>query len=201
MAGARFNARGVGVAGSPIILIGFTKHVAWGMTALGADQADLFLLKTDDAHPNQYELDGTWRDMQVREESIKVSGGEPVTVTVRFAPTSKGGKECIIETGNGLCDDVTCTGAGDMPPSCSVAPESLAFGTVRVGQSADLDFTITNTGGGMLIGSVGEACGDYSILSGGGPYSLGAGISKTVTVQFSPQSAGEVTCSIETNSS
>jgi acyl-homoserine lactone acylase PvdQ len=41
--GKTFNARGMGVAGSPVILIGFTDRVAWGMTALGADQADLFL--------------------------------------------------------------------------------------------------------------------------------------------------------------
>ena len=58
--GATFNARGMGVAGSPVILIGFNQHVAWGMTALGADQADLFILKTDPDHPKP------------------VSGGRPV---------------------------------------------------------------------------------------------------------------------------
>jgi penicillin amidase len=36
--GKTFNARGIGVPGSPIILIGFTDRVAWGVTALGADQ-------------------------------------------------------------------------------------------------------------------------------------------------------------------
>ena len=49
--GKTFNARGIGVPGSPIILIGFTDQVAWGVTALGADQADLFLLETDPASP------------------------------------------------------------------------------------------------------------------------------------------------------
>ena len=81
--GATFNARGVGVAGSPIILIGFSEHVAWGMTALGADQADLFRLKTDDAHPDQYLLDGEWREMQVHSEIIKVKGGKDRTLIVR----------------------------------------------------------------------------------------------------------------------
>jgi penicillin amidase len=81
--GKTFNARGIGVAGSPSLLIGFTPNVAWGLTALGADQADLFLLKTDPDRPNQYLLDGTWRDMEVHEETIQVKDGTPKTLTFR----------------------------------------------------------------------------------------------------------------------
>ncbi|OHB66522.1 MAG: hypothetical protein A2Y76_08280 [Planctomycetes bacterium RBG_13_60_9] len=83
LSGKTFNARGLGVAGSPNILIGFTPHVAWGLTALGADQADLFVLKTDPNHPNQYLLDGQWREMEVRTETIKVKDAEPRTLTFR----------------------------------------------------------------------------------------------------------------------
>ena len=78
ISGRTFNARGVGVAGSPWILIGFTPNVAWGVTAMGLDHADLFLLKTDSEHPNQYEFDGEWRDVQTFEETILVRGGEAV---------------------------------------------------------------------------------------------------------------------------
>ncbi len=81
--GKSFNARGMGVAGSPIILIGFTDRVAWGMTALGADQADLFLLDTDREHPGAYRFDGRWRPMTVYEESIQVKGAEPIDFRVR----------------------------------------------------------------------------------------------------------------------
>ena len=81
--GKTFNARGIGVAGSPVLLIGFNEKVAWGMTALGADQADLFRLKTDAVHPNQYFFDGQWRNMEVAEESIKVKDGEPQSLAVR----------------------------------------------------------------------------------------------------------------------
>jgi penicillin amidase len=83
ISGRTFNARGIGVAGSPSILIGFTPKVAWGLTALGADQADLFVLKTDPNHPNQYFLDGQWRDMEVRTETIMVKDAAPQTLTVR----------------------------------------------------------------------------------------------------------------------
>jgi penicillin amidase len=81
--GKTFNARGVGVAGSPIILIGFTQNVAWGLTALGADQADLFVLKTDPNHPGQYLFDGQWRNMEVHTETIKVKDGRERTITFR----------------------------------------------------------------------------------------------------------------------
>jgi len=81
--GATFNARGVGVAGSPVILIGFTDRVAWGATALGADQADLFQLDTDPSRPDQYRFDGQWRTMIVHRETIRVKGREPIELTVR----------------------------------------------------------------------------------------------------------------------
>ena len=82
--GKTIDARGIGVAGSPVILIGFNRHVAWGMTALGADQADLFRLETDDDHPDQYRFDGQWRKMEVLDEIIKVKGGRPIEHRVRL---------------------------------------------------------------------------------------------------------------------
>lgn len=81
--GKTFNARGVGVPGSPGLLIGFNEKVAWGLTALGADQADLFRLETDQDHPDQYRWDGKWRRMKVRTEVIKVNGGEDVRLRIR----------------------------------------------------------------------------------------------------------------------
>ena len=53
------------------------------MTALGADQADLFLLKTDPNRPNQYLFDSEWRNMEVHSETIKVKDGRERTITVR----------------------------------------------------------------------------------------------------------------------
>lgn len=83
ISGKTFNARGIGVAGCPGLLIGWNEHVAWGATALGADQADLFRLKTDADHPDQYFYDGQWRPMQVIRETIRVKGGPDVPWEVR----------------------------------------------------------------------------------------------------------------------
>jgi len=81
--GKTFNARGIGVPGSPIILIGFNERVAWGVTALGADQADLFMIETDPNHPDQYRFDGQWRHMTISHEVIRVKGREPLEWKVR----------------------------------------------------------------------------------------------------------------------
>lgn len=83
VSGKTFNARGVGIPGCPGILLGFSTGVAWGVTALGADQADLFRLKTDPNRPDQYCFDGTWRKMTVRREEILVKGGRAEPLTVR----------------------------------------------------------------------------------------------------------------------
>lgn len=83
VSGKTFNVRGIGVPGSPGLLIGFNSRVAWGLTALGADQADLFRLETDANHPNQYRWDGQWRPMEVRAETIRVLNGKDVNITIR----------------------------------------------------------------------------------------------------------------------
>jgi len=81
--GKSFNARGIGMPGSPGLLIGFNQRVAWGLTALGADQADLFRLETSAEHPDQYRWNGQWRKMTVRTEKILVKSGEPAVLKIR----------------------------------------------------------------------------------------------------------------------
>jgi hypothetical protein len=103
--------------------------------------------------------------------------GESLAVTVRYAPSFLGTHACTIETGDALCVDVSCTG---------------------VGVAKDMTFTVRNPGGGVLSGAVSETCPNYSIVSGGGSYSLAPGDSLVVTVRFEPTSLGTHICTIET---
>ena len=57
-----------------------------------------------------------------------------------------------------------------------------------MGGSKDKNFTVTNSGGGVLSGSA-TTKAPYSIVSGG-TYNLSAGQSQTVTVRFAPTSLG-----------
>jgi len=73
-------------------------------------------------------------------------------------------------------------------PTISVTPSSIDFGTVSTGSSVDKNFTVKNTGGGLLSGSASVGA-PYSIISGGS-YNLSGGQSQTVTVRFAPTSVG-----------
>jgi immune inhibitor A len=84
------------------------------------------------------------------------------------------------------------------PTTCQVAPAGIDFGTVALGSTRDTILTITNAGGGVLSGTVAAACDQYTILSGGGAYSLGAGQAHAVTLRFAPASEGSHLCDVET---
>ena len=72
-------------------------------------------------------------------------------------------------------------------PVISISPNSLNFGGVNVGGSADRTITVRNVGGGVLTGNA-TTNAPFAIVSGGS-YSLSAGQSQTVTVRFSPMYA------------
>lgn len=85
--GATFTVRGACLPGTANFLVGSTLFHAWGVTALGVDQADLFRLVTDPvAHPGQYLLDGVWRPFELDATDTLVVKGDPTlneTVTLR----------------------------------------------------------------------------------------------------------------------
>lgn len=132
----------------------------------------------------------------VGDATYRLAGGQSKTFTVRFSPTSTGVKSCIIESDHDACV-VSCVGTGQLPPVCRVDPQGLDFGTLAVGDSSDRTFSLSNTGGGTLSGTVSEACGDHRLV-GDAAYSLTGGQSKTFTVRFSPTSTGVKNCTVET---
>ncbi len=79
-------------------------------------------------------------------------------------------------------------------------PSDYDFGTITAGTSAEADFVLENTGFGVMSGSVTESCSGFSIISGGGPFSLGPDDSLVVTVRFAPLSAVTYSCVVQTGS-
>jgi penicillin amidase len=75
-----YRASGFSFSGVPGVVIGHNDRIAWGLTNLGADVIDLYLERVDG---DRYEVDGQWRDLTVREETIRVAGGEDVTIRIR----------------------------------------------------------------------------------------------------------------------
>ncbi|HOX56472.1 MAG TPA: hypothetical protein PLC99_06240 [Verrucomicrobiota bacterium] len=76
----------------------------------------------------------------------------------------------------------------------SVSPSARNFGSLALGTSSNLTFTIQNVGGGALSGTA-TVSAPFSILSGG-TYSLGANQSQTVTVRYAPSVAGAYSANV-----
>lgn len=58
--------------GAPVILHGHNQNLGWANTVNKPDLADVYVLEINPDNPNQYLLDGEWRDMEVSTATIKV---------------------------------------------------------------------------------------------------------------------------------
>jgi penicillin G amidase len=79
-----WNVIGAGEPGLPGVATGHNEKIAWGFTIFGLDQQDLYLAELNPADPDQYKTEHGWERMEVKTESINVSGGAPVTVKLKF---------------------------------------------------------------------------------------------------------------------
>jgi penicillin G amidase len=79
-----FNTIGFAFPSSPLIVVGHNERIAWGVTDMTDDVADYYLMTINPDNPLQYQWNGEWREMTVREETIQFGDGEPpLTFQVR----------------------------------------------------------------------------------------------------------------------
>jgi hypothetical protein len=129
--------------------------------------------------------------------TFTLAPGKSQSVTISFSPGSEGTfSETLFITHNatnqGSPAKVSLNGTGQALIQLSVVPSSIDFGNILVGQSSTQTLTIKNeaTSTGTLEGTVGTLSGPFSIMKGGGPFSLAPGKSLSVVLNFSPTSAG-----------
>ena len=80
----KLNVTGVAVPGQPFIVAGHNERIAWGMTNLMVDDIDLFAEKVNPDNNKQYFFDNEWKNMEVREEIVKIKGGAADTLSLSF---------------------------------------------------------------------------------------------------------------------
>jgi penicillin amidase len=107
---------GVSFVGVPGIVIGHNDRIAWGLTNVGADVMDLYIIKLNPDDPNQYELNGEWVDMQIIEEDVIVAGDENVNLPVRITQFGP-----IISDAYGDLADFDQTSGLDLPANYAIA--------------------------------------------------------------------------------
>jgi penicillin G amidase len=79
-----FQVRGFSFPGFPGVVIGHNSRIAWGVGDFTDDVQDFYLERINPENPNQYEVNGTWKDMQLVHERIDIQGvKEPFVHVVR----------------------------------------------------------------------------------------------------------------------
>ena len=121
-----FNVTGFSLAGFPGVYVGHNGHLAWGLTNLRADTADLFVERV---HGDDAILDSRWRPMATREEVINVAGGAPaIPIIVRTID------------GRPVLSDIYDMSAVETGPTTDASPGdfavSLAWSGLVPGQTA-----------------------------------------------------------------
>ncbi|HLU46290.1 MAG TPA: penicillin acylase family protein [Natronosporangium sp.] len=76
-----YQVSGFGFSGVPGVVIGHNDRIAWGFTNLDPDVIDLFVERVDG---DRYLVDGEWRELETLTETIRVAGGDDVTIEVRY---------------------------------------------------------------------------------------------------------------------
>jgi penicillin amidase len=128
-----FDVAGFSFSGLPGVIIGHNDKIAWGFTNLGPDATDLYLERLDG---DGYLYDGKKHAFTSRKETIKVSGGSPVTITVRstvHGPILSGGAYDTVAKSRR-------TSAGDVPGGKYAL--SLQWTALTPGRTAESIFTL-----------------------------------------------------------
>jgi penicillin amidase len=71
---------------NPYASLGHNRQFAWSLTMFQNDDLDLIAEKVNPDNANQVQINGKWVNLESRTETIKVKGGEDVTVTLRRSP-------------------------------------------------------------------------------------------------------------------
>jgi penicillin amidase len=79
-----FSVTGVVLPGQPCVISGHNDRIAWGFTNVMVDDMDFYLEKINPDNPAEYRYGDSWRPLEIRQETIRVKGKEPVVEEIRF---------------------------------------------------------------------------------------------------------------------
>ncbi len=86
---AGMDVMGATLPGTPFVVLGRTRELAWAFTNTGPDVQDTYLEQLDPAQPGRYRVPSAeglaWADFETREEVIVVKGQDEVRQTVRHS--------------------------------------------------------------------------------------------------------------------
>lgn len=81
----KFELSGNTIPGIPFVIIGRNNKIGWGLTNVGTDVIDYFILKINPKNSNQYLFDGNWKDFTEIKKIIKVKGEASITHMIKMS--------------------------------------------------------------------------------------------------------------------
>jgi penicillin amidase len=80
-----WNVIGATEPGLPGVIRGHNGQVAWGRTATGTDEADVFVEEVNPANREEVKWNGSWEALRTITETIDVKGEAPLTLTLKYS--------------------------------------------------------------------------------------------------------------------
>ena len=151
-------------------------------------------------NPSNYPLNNFFPSSLAQVGFVNYAGGDyRLALSSPYRNAGTDGKDIganIFATNNATANVISGINptASPSPPTLSVTPRGIDFGTVVDGASADQSFTIMNPGESTLSGTV-STTAPFSVVSGGS-FSLAAGAIQSIVVRFSPNGAGGFVTSV-----
>ena len=81
--GGALDVAGVSLPGTPLVIIGHNRNVAWGLTNVMADDADFYFEQVDSLGAEKYLYKGEWRDIETIPDTIWVKDSAEVPIVIR----------------------------------------------------------------------------------------------------------------------
>ncbi|RME25208.1 MAG: penicillin acylase family protein, partial [Deltaproteobacteria bacterium] len=88
-AGGDLDVMGLALFGTPGVLLGYNRHIAWGLTVTNFDVEDVYyetIVPGTGGEPDKVVFKGQQVPIQTITETINVAGGQPKTVTIEVVP-------------------------------------------------------------------------------------------------------------------
>ncbi len=174
---------------TPICLIEPASYLSFGNVALDSTATQVFAITNVGAVPMTIAPSSDSPHYLISAPPEVLQPGEMSNLSVTFQPLTGGSLSGTISSGVNSCGGVAVNGFGIVPAEwVTIAPDSLNFPLVVVGNSFEIQAVMTNVGPmnldlfpSILLPQTG-----FSVAQGGGLATLAPGASHTVSVAFSP---------------
>jgi hypothetical protein len=186
---------GTGITPAGIISWAVTPSNDYGTVGVGSNSDKTFVLQNTGAVPasGMISLNNNSYSFVSGGGNYSIAPGSTRNVVVRFQPTQGGTMTASLTASLINNGDVinALTGVAQAAPALLWDLAAGGdFGSVATGTSKDLSFTLRNNGNTTIAGTVSVNNAIFTLVSGGGAYSLPAGATQTVVARFSPSAIG-----------